>query len=175
LRAYSEARRAATTDALTGLRNRRYVMPELERMFQRAQREHLRLACLMLDADAFKSVNDTYGHRKGDEVLQSLAERITAAVRKYDLVGRYGGEEFIVLVSGLDPQSVVTMARRLHESVRSTPVAGIELTVSVGVAFASTGDARADDLVHRADTALYAAKRNGRDQVSVDDVAHGSP
>lgn len=168
MRAYAEARLAATIDPLTGVRNRRYVMPELERMFQRSQREGRSLACMMLDADAFKSINDSYGHRKGDEVLQRLAKRITDAVREYDLVGRYGGEEFIIVVPELDREDVVSMADRLHASIRSSPMAGLRLTVSVGVAFVRPDDARTDDLIQRADQALYRAKRSGRDRVEVD-------
>ncbi len=169
MRAYAEARHAATVDPLTGVKNRRYVMPEFERLFQRAQREDRLLACMMLDADAFKSINDSYGHRKGDEVLQLLAQRITAAVREYDLVGRYGGEEFIVVVSDLGREDVVGMADRIHQSIRETPASGLRLTVSVGVAFLSSDDERADDLIQRADRALYRAKRAGRDQVAVDE------
>ncbi|MFW5689122.1 MAG: GGDEF domain-containing protein, partial [Spirochaetota bacterium] len=137
--------------------------------------EAARQACLMLDADAFKSINDSYGHRKGDDVLQELAQRITAAVRDYDLVGRYGGEEFIVVVPELDPEYVVRMAGRLHHSVRATPLAGVRLTVSVGVAFVHPDDERADDLIQRADRALYAAKRAGRDQVSVENRGERTP
>lgn len=167
MRAYAEARRAATVDPLTGVRNRRFVMPELERMFQRAQREERRLACLMLDADAFKSVNDSYGHRTGDRVLQTLARRITKTVRDYDLVGRYGGEEFLVVVPELAEEDVVKMAHRLHEAIRSRPIAQIRVTVSVGVAFVREDDRRADDLLQRADRALYRAKNAGRDQIVV--------
>lgn len=166
--AYAEARLAATTDPLTGVRNRRYVMPELERMFQRSQREGRSLACMMVDADAFKSVNDSYGHRTGDEVLQALARRISDAVREYDLVGRYGGEEFIIVVPELERGDVVSMAQRIHSSIRSSRMAGLRLTVSVGVAFLSPEDTRADDLIQRADSALYRAKRSGRDRLEVD-------
>ena len=169
MRAYAEARYAATVDPLTGVKNRRYVMPEFERLFQRAQREDRVLACMMLDADAFKSINDSYGHRKGDEVLQLLAQRITAVVREYDLVGRYGGEEFIIVVSDLGREDVVGMADRIHQSVRETPASGLRLTISLGVAFLSSEDERADDLIQRADRALYRAKRAGRDQVVVDE------
>jgi diguanylate cyclase (GGDEF)-like protein len=168
MHAYMEAKRAATFDPLTGVRNRRYFMPELERLFQRSKREGTRLACLMLDADTFKDVNDTYGHRKGDEVLQQLADRITDAVREYDLVGRYGGEEFIVVVPEREPQDVINMANRLHQSIRVTPLAGVELTVSVGVAFRSGHDVSTDDLIQRADRALYEAKRKGRDKIAVE-------
>lgn len=168
MQAYAEARRAATTDPLTGLRNRRYVLPEFERLFQRSKREGRALACMMLDADAFKVVNDTHGHRAGDEVLELLARRIADAVREYDLVGRYGGEEFIVVVPELDPGDVRAMAERIHDSIRSRPLAGLDVTVSVGVAFLSDEDARAEDLIHRADQALYRAKRAGRDRVEVD-------
>ena len=168
MRAYAEARLAATMDPLTGVRNRRYVMPELERLFQRSQREGRSLACMMLDADAFKSINDSHGHRKGDEVLQVLAKRISDAVREYDLVGRYGGEEFIIVVPELERRDVASMAQRIHSSVRSSRMAGLRLTVSVGVAFVLPDDARADDLIQRADRALYRAKRHGRDRVEVD-------
>lgn len=170
MRAYAEARLAATIDPLTGVRNRRFVMPELERMFQRSQREDRSLACMMLDADAFKSINDSHGHRKGDEVLQRLAKRISDAVREYDLVGRYGGEEFIVVVPELEREDVVSMAQRIHSSIRSSRMAGLRLTVSVGVAFLQPEDERADDLIQRADRALYRAKRSGRDCVDVDPV-----
>lgn len=166
--AYGEAKRAATVDPLTGVRNRRYVMPELERLFRRSQRENRELACLMIDADSFKSVNDEYGHRKGDAVLQMLAARITACVREYDLVGRYGGEEFLVVVPELNRDDVIRMAERLHQSIRSAELDGVRITASVGVAFLSQMDGTADDLIQRADRALYRAKRSGRDRVAVD-------
>ncbi|MFP4115079.1 MAG: diguanylate cyclase [Spirochaetota bacterium] len=171
MRAYAEAHRAATIDPLTNVRNRRYLMPEFERLFQRALRENERLACLMLDADTFKSVNDTYGHRKGDDVLQELARRITAVVRDYDLVGRYGGEEFIVIVPEREADEVIRMAKRIHDSIRTRPLAGVELTVSLGVAFLSDTDEGTDDLIQRADRALYRAKREGRDRIAVEDTS----
>ncbi len=166
---YAEAIRAATIDPLTGVWNRRYIMPELERLFQRSHREGRYLACMMLDADAFKSINDSYGHRTGDDVLQLVAQRITTTVRTYDLVGRYGGEEFIVIVPELERDKVIGMADRIHASIRDTPLCGLRLTVSVGVAFIAPADKGVDDLIIRADNALYKAKREGRDRVAIED------
>lgn len=176
MRIYAEVKRAATVDPLTGAKNRRYVMPELERLVQRSVREEKTLACLMIDADEFKQINDTHGHRKGDAVLVQLASRLQAAVREYDLVGRYGGEEFIVVIPELGADDVIRMAGRIHESVRTNPVDGVDVSVSVGVAFLSPEDDRPEDLIHRADMALLRAKNSGKDQIKVDEYrpARGS-
>ena len=168
IQAYLEVQRQATVDPLTGVRNRRYVLPEFERVFVRAIREERPLACMMLDADSFKQVNDTHGHRKGDAVLAQIASRLSCAVRDYDLVGRYGGEEFIVVAPDLDPDDAVRMAGRIHASIRTEPVDGLGVTVSIGVAFMRPDDQRPEDLIQRADLALLAAKRAGKDRVEVD-------
>jgi diguanylate cyclase (GGDEF)-like protein len=167
IRAFQEVQRAATTDPLTGVRNRRSIMPEYERLFQRTAREGRRLACLMLDADDFKRINDTYGHRKGDTVLVQLAQRLVGAVREYDLVGRYGGEEFLVIVPELPDADVISVARRIHDSIRSTPMNDVDVTVCIGVAFYSPEDRRPEDLIHRADLALLEAKRAGKDRIEI--------
>ena len=167
VRIYKEAYNASTYDALTGLRNRYYMSPELERNFIKAQREKLNLSCIMIDVDHFKKINDEYGHLTGDKVLKELATRIKETVRNYDNVGRFGGEEFLVYEFSASAESVISIARRIHDSVRSDPIAGIHITVSIGVASISSNDKSIDSIIHRSDEALYKAKRNGRDRIEI--------
>ena len=129
-------------------------------------------ALLMLDIDHFKRVNDTYGHSAGDAVLKHLAAVITQALRKGDMVGRLGGEEFAVLLSDADGAAGYRRAESLREAVAACAVpvdtAGyIRCTISLGVCAMQCGDASAQDCLARADAALYASKRNGRNQSTV--------
>ncbi|TVQ20643.1 MAG: GGDEF domain-containing protein [Spirochaetaceae bacterium] len=167
MRAYGELERTASIDPLTGVRNRRSLMPELERLFARAKRESRPLAVVMLDADSFKAINDTHGHQKGDTVLERLARRISEAVREYDLVARYGGEEFVIVLADMEADRVVALTERLRSAVRATRFDGIGLTVSLGIAFIGDDDQSTDDLLRRADDAMYRAKRSGGDRVAV--------
>jgi diguanylate cyclase (GGDEF)-like protein len=122
----------------------------------------------MLDIDHFKPVNDTYGHAAGDSVLREIAARLRATVRKADIVGRYGGEEFAMLLP--ESADVTTLAERLRRVVADTAVAigdqSVSVTISLGITYLRDGD-DLDGLLARADTALYRSKREGRDRVTV--------
>jgi two-component system cell cycle response regulator len=124
-----------------------------------------------MDIDHFKSVNDTHGHDIGDEVLREFANRISANIRGIDLACRYGGEEFVVVMPDTDVDFAYTIAERLRKSVETTPIeisrapGALNVTISIGIAASAGGDDNAEKLLHRADQALYRAKREGRNRV----------
>jgi len=161
----------AITDQLTGLHNRRYMARHLDSLISNAQRSSKPLAFLIMDIDHFKSVNDTHGHDIGDEVLREFANRISANIRGIDLACRYGGEEFVVVMPDTDVDFAYTIAERLRHSVETTPFeisrtpGALNLTISIGIAASQGADDNADKLLHRADQALYRAKREGRNRV----------
>ena len=162
-RAEDKLEELATTDALTGLKNRRKFDTAIDAEWRRATRQRMPLALLMIDADHFKSYNDTFGHQAGDEVLVGIAICISDSVRRAgDCAARYGGEEFAVLLPGLSPEEAVRVAETIRQKVRNWSDV---TTVSVGIA-SLTPSASMDwsELVKAADKALYAAKANGRNQ-----------
>jgi len=168
----ADFRSAARTDVKTGLNNAGRWQQMATDAYQRAAATGDRLGVLMLDLDYFKRVNDTYGHVAGDCVLRAVAEAVTSEIRTDDTAGRWGGEEFAVLLPGVDPADMVVIAERIRRRVhalivqpdRATTIA--DLTISIGAAHApDPGIAGVDDLVRAADAALYAAKTNGRNQV----------
>jgi two-component system cell cycle response regulator len=164
----------AITDQLTGLHNRRYMSRHLDNLVSSAGSSGKPLAFLILDIDYFKSVNDTYGHDIGDEVLREFARRISASVRGIDLACRYGGEEFVVVMPDTDAALAFTVAERLRKSVENTMFdisrapGKLPITISVGIASSMGSDDTAEKLLHRADQALYRAKRDGRNRVIAD-------
>ncbi|HEV2386611.1 MAG TPA: diguanylate cyclase [Candidatus Acidoferrales bacterium] len=168
----------ASHDELTGLWNRGAVLEVLKRELARARRS-APLGIILADLDRFKQVNDTHGHQVGDEVLQEVGRRMIASVRSYDSVGRYGGEEFLILVSGCDESAASESADRLREQIAQPPIqtsAGpVSVTLSLGsVSSATFGDADSDALLRAADVALYLAKKAGRNRVAIalpDDVS----
>jgi len=164
-----ELLRLATTDPLTGAFNRRYGTERLVEAFDRHKRYASPATVLMIDIDHFKKVNDTYGHDVGDIVLQDLAKLLRAQVRAVDMVARWGGEEFLVLMPETPAEPAAVVARRILAAVRATPFAvpgrTIGLTVSIGAASFTPDIASVDALVKRADTALYDAKSGGRDRL----------
>lgn len=167
-RLYQEMQRLATTDELTGLANYRQFQESLEREFQRSRRTGEPVAVLMMDLDDFKSINDAFGHKCGDQVLQSVAAAFTGSARQYDLIARYGGEEFAAILPGTSARGAVEMGERLRLLVRT--VAGRmsleRLSTSVGVAvFPNRRVLDAQGLVREADAALYRAKAEGKDRV----------
>ena len=169
-RANDELSRMAVTDALTGLHNRRNVEVLLHDMFEHSVRLHEPLACAMFDLDHFKSVNDTYGHQAGDAVLQQLAGILKASAREIDRVGRYGGEEFIILLPGTVLDAAVTFAERTRQQVESHTFTfeggSLRRTLSCGVAaFPHPRISHREALVKAADDALYVAKGLGRNRV----------
>lgn len=159
----------ATHDGLTGLWNRRAVLDLLRREFDMAARTNKRIGVVMLDADHFKRINDTYGHLAGDAVLKELAKRIQGALRSYDLTGRYGGEEFLAVLPGCTEEDVLMCAERIRLSVASQPILaeGSELavTVSLGTAILDPLLNTQRDALAAADGALYQAKHSGRNRV----------
>ena len=165
----------AITDELTGLANRRATMSRLSEEFSRSKRTDHPLSVISIDVDHFKRINDRYGHAVGDAVLIEIANRMSATVRKYDLLGRIGGEEFAIISPETDQDDARHLAERILESMRDSTISvhdrGLELslTVSAGVATISGDDERADVLVARSDDALYCAKNEGRDRVCTED------
>jgi diguanylate cyclase (GGDEF)-like protein len=161
-------REQATRDSLTGLWNRAMVMEILERELTRSQRESSALTVLMGDIDHFKTINDTYGHLVGDQVLTQTAQRLLKALRPYDSIARYGGEEFLAVFPKCDATAALNLAERLRQCLAANPVIAdgreIPVTLSLGVA-TSDGLASATDLLRRADEAMYRAKIAGRNRV----------
>ena len=170
-RLFQEVQSLALTDPLTGLQNRRSLF-ELGRVeFARAQRMNRAFCCMMLDLDHFKLVNDTYGHPVGDQVLREFAERCRRSVREVDLVGRYGGEELIILLPETDRPTSMQVAERLRAAIAETPIKvyskEIPLTVSIGVATKDENTQQLETLIARADQAMYMAKHKGRNRVAM--------
>jgi len=164
----------ATTDPLTGLFNRRQFMERFEEECERTRRVGEGLSCVMFDIDHFKQVNDRFGHQAGDEVLKAIATQIRATLRVYDVVGRYGGEEFIALLPGADLATAHTVAERLRAAIESSVILRTlngepyPITISLGLAPWKPGDT-VDTLIHRADGALYRAKEAGRNRIEGSD------
>ena len=134
-----------------------------------AQRFKSPLSCIMLDLDHFKQINDTLGHQAGDAVLQSLAKVLCVGKREYDVIGRYGGEEFLVLLPQVDAQGAIIVAERLRKRVEETDLGTnikkpVRLTISLGVATFNGETISEEDLIRRADEALYRAKADGRNR-----------
>jgi diguanylate cyclase (GGDEF)-like protein len=161
----------AMTDSLTGLHNRRQFLELAALEFQRARRYRHPLSVLMLDIDGFKQVNDTYGHAVGDQILQIVSTRCRKSLRDIDLLGRYGGDEFVVLLPEDDLNGARNAAERLCRYVAATSVDTdrglLNITLSLGAAALAEGDADVASLLNRADAALYRAKNAGRNRVEV--------
>jgi len=158
------------TDGLTGVFSRAYLEARLEEEFERARRHSSPFSLIMLDVDSFKRVNDTFGHLVGDHVLKELAAAMRSVTRRTDLIGRYGGEEFAILLPGTEIEGAVREAHRICSTVATSRFVGLapghSLTVSIGVACSSHRDVKQPrDLVAHADEALYAAKRGGKNRV----------
>jgi two-component system, cell cycle response regulator len=170
--AREELRFKATHDGLTALWNRGMIMDLLGRELARSMREHFSTVILMCDLDHFKSVNDTYGHPVGDDVLRETAKRLVASVRSYDFVGRYGGEEFLVVLNNCDPAFALARAEEIRKAIALKPVptssGPVPITMSLGLLLSQEWGRRpVEELLHEADAALYAAKAAGRNCVKV--------
>jgi len=157
----------ACTDALTGVMNRGAILVDLEQEAARARREGVPLGLGMLDIDHFKLVNDSYGHATGDEVLREVVRRVLGVMRPYDSFGRFGGEEFLVLVPASGGKDLRDVLERVRSAVGSAPIVvhGHEIGVTVSIGGATADGGSADGLIARADDALYTAKKQGRDRV----------
>lgn len=167
---YRKAVLMSQIDALTGLNNRAAYDRDIERELSIAERHKRPLSLMILDIDFFKKVNDTYGHAAGDKVLQSVADTLKEATRSSDVVFRYGGEEFAVLLSDVDSLTAMDVAERIRLSVRGLLIEIdeklINITISVGMGSYMAGEG-SDSLFKRTDKALYRAKSMGRDQVKI--------
>jgi len=160
----------ALTDELTGLNNRRQVLARLEEEFQRATRLGESICLIYLDIDHFKNINDTYGHPFGDLVLTRIAERMQSCVRLYDIVGRVGGEEFLIVAPATPTDEALSLAERIIAAIRQETITEttvrVTVTASAGVSVIHRDDTGIDDLLRRADQALYRAKSEGRNRVA---------
>ena len=169
--AQTHLKHVAITDELTGIRNRRYIVERLEEEFQRSKRTGRPLSLIMLDIDHFKRINDVHGHLFGDVVLRVVSVRMKDALRKHDLIGRVGGEEFLIICPESSLEDTVVVAERIRKIIHREAIGdGIrEATValSAGVTMQRDDDVSSDKLFSRADTALYQAKERGRNMVVV--------
>jgi diguanylate cyclase (GGDEF)-like protein len=166
-----ELRRIAMTDELTGLSNRREALAGIDRMIAAARRSDRPLTLAILDIDRFKLVNDSHGHPAGDEVIRKVAEAAARIMRDQDLVGRLGGEEFIIAFPDCSAEEALAACERLREAIAKTPIVlesgtALTVTISFGVARYSDAETRTN-LIGRADQALYFAKKGGRNQVQL--------
>jgi diguanylate cyclase (GGDEF)-like protein len=170
--------RSGVTDFLTGWHNRRYFHNRLREELARAERTGKALACLMIDVDHFKEINDRFGHLAGDEALKEVARRAEAEIRAGDTGARFGGDEFAILLAGAESPQALKLAERIHQGVTSAPVrvhggAHVTVTLSIGLATAKPQPrshdykALAERLIAEADAALYRAKSAGRNRVEV--------
>ncbi len=174
----ADLERLATTDSLTGLANRRSLFDHLGQEVYRAQRYGTALSLVMFDIDHFKRINDSWGHAAGDCVLREIGRETQQLLRKTDRAGRYGGEEFVVLLPETNLAEARWLARRLMQQISTMVVAladapPISVTISVGIATLAP-DESGDALVHRADQALFKAKQGGRNRIEVAATPGGS-
>ena len=169
LRLRAQLQFLASHDSLTNAYTHRVFLELSQRELSRARREHALVALLMLDLDLFKRINDTHGHIAGDHVLAGVAALLRRALRGHDVLGRYGGEEFAVLLPGVGGDEAQAVAERTRAAIAEaryeTPAGALQVTASIGVAVAPDGQGRVEDLVALADRCLYDAKRSGRDRV----------
>jgi diguanylate cyclase (GGDEF)-like protein len=165
----------AATDVLTGLPNNRSVQDTLRRMVAQASRSVSPLSAALLDLDHFKHVNDAHGHSRGDEVLAAVAATLRSSLRESDFVGRYGGEEFLILLPDTGKQQAQTVAEKVRAAVEAIVLSNLELRVTASLGVASLPDdcSDADSLVRAADRALYAAKGRGRNRVELFESQRG--
>lgn len=172
-RLFGEVNRLATTDGLTGLFNRRHFFQLAETEFERSLRYGRPLGAIMCDIDHFKKVNDTCGHAAGDQVLRSVATSLREALRSTDILGRYGGEEFCLLLPETPHDRLMSVAERLRQSVEQasieTSVGKLRVTISLGIASGERGFSSLEALLDCADAGLYRAKRDGRNRIGEED------
>lgn len=167
--ANEQLNKLAREDALTGLLNRRMILELADNEWARWQRYGKTFSVLVIDVDDFKSINDTYGHQAGDQALKYLAARLSEAIRAVDIVGRYGGEEFVILLPETNAEGAVFAAEKALQNVRKSPLhlngTALGITISIGIASVRLEDKNIDMLLHRADSALYEAKRAGKNRL----------
>ena len=175
---HEELKRVAMTDALTGIYTRRFLFEWMEKQVTFITRNSGRFGCMLLDIDFFKSINDTFGHGQGDTVLKKVAQVIKQAVRKGDIVGRYGGEEFLVLLPNANLSQAGLVAEKIRVDIERNITVPKQITLSIGVGSCTcvepvTVDVDVSNIVQSlldvTDKALYKAKENGRNQVKKSD------
>ena len=158
----------ARVDVLTNLPNRRQFEERMDEALARHQRTHQSLAIMFIDVDKFKGINDSLGHAAGDEVLTQFAKRLKNSVRNTDIVARYAGDEYIIIIDGFKVSSELeTVAKKILASIRKPMDIGtmsLHVTASIGIANVDANDKLAAPVIARADEALYVAKRSGRDR-----------
>jgi diguanylate cyclase (GGDEF)-like protein len=170
---FAEIKKLATIDDLTRLNNRRHFFELAEREFKLFKRYNNleSLSMIMLDVDDFKKVNDTYGHYMGDDVLRTVAEKCTETLRETDIIGRYGGEEYVVLLPYAGKQESQKVAERLKKNISEQPIIfngiSIYVTVSIGIAVLEDSINTLEELLKKADIALYEAKKKGKNRIVV--------
>ena len=165
IEARREVEELAIRDPLTCIYNRRYMMQRLNEVLARAKRGSDEFCCFIMDIDHFKQVNDKYGHLFGDEILIETVKRVSSVLRSYDIFGRFGGEEFIIITPGLGIEDSLAMAERVRQTVKDGSVNGIKVTISIGVSCYKSKEDTPDDIIRRADESMYVAKKEGRDCV----------
>lgn len=160
----------SSEDSLTGLQNRRMIFERIGYEIERVRRYQAELSLIFCDLDNFKEINDTYGHKAGDEVLRSIANILRRSVRTSDVVGRYGGDEFLIVLPQQSLKGAQDLAERIRISVQDTKFEmpdgkSVGTTMSIGVAFYDGAETDVDALISRIDTALYVSKRSGKNQI----------
>jgi two-component system, cell cycle response regulator len=174
IKAHEALRFEAANDRLTGLWNHGAILDLLQRESQRCARSGQSLGVIMADLDHFKQINDSHGHLAGDAVLHDVGRRLVESVRNYDYVGRYGGEEFLIVLADCAAADLVSTAERMrrHVAERPVPIGTVQISVTVSLGLVSTTASgpepeRSEELVRAADTALYTAKANGRNRAEI--------
>lgn len=170
--ANQQIEKMAIVDALTGLFNRRYILERFNEEMTRAKRLKKDLACIMIDIDNFKTINDTYGHLVGDKTLREVSDILKNSIRTYDIAGRYGGEEFLIILPDTPFEDALSLAERIRTNIKEALIAqsdltpAIPVTISLGVATMIGKDISIDNMIKKADDGLYMAKNSGRDKVA---------
>lgn len=169
-RLYKRVQELSITDSLTKIFTRRYCLDRFEEELRRSEELSLLLSFLMIDIDNFKSFNDKYGHLVGDVILKTIAEIIKVSCREIDLIGRFGGEEFMVILPMTSKDGALFVAERIRKAIESRQIKAFDellnLTVSIGVASFPQDDRTTQEIMDKADSALYHSKRNGKNKVS---------
>ncbi|HAC62939.1 MAG TPA: diguanylate cyclase response regulator [Cyanothece sp. UBA12306] len=167
--AYKKMQKLANTDPLTGIANRRYLLDFAQKEFQRILRYHNNLSLLMIDIDHFKRINDTYGHDNGDKAIKNIVFSIESCIRKIDLLGRFGGEEFVVILPETPMKGALEVAERIRALIASQSLIleedTVTLTVSIGIVSYTSEDKTIGQMIQRADRSLYQAKTGGRNRI----------
>ncbi|MEF3255593.1 MAG: GGDEF domain-containing protein, partial [Deferribacterales bacterium] len=168
----TELYKLATTDPLTGLYNRRFILEQLTMLNYNFKRYDHNFTIMIMDIDKFKSINDTYGHDAGDMVIIDFANRVKESLRKTDYVGRFGGEELIVILQHINEENSISLTRKILETLRKSEVKYGEFTIrytaSIGVKYCNLYFEKIDEYIKKADQLLYMAKEKGRNRAFVD-------